>query len=119
MNSEISKSSINKKEIQEILALAGLKPGSSDPETNSLPLSYWADDEELCFVWIQITNILIYLVKNARLRDLNDAYSGTNKTSILHIPTRAAATIKKKKFYKNNMAAIFLFFAWKHGRKII
>ena len=53
----------------------GLEPGSSDPETITLPMSYQADDEVLSFAWIQITNISIYvLVKNAMLSDLNDAY---------------------------------------------
>ena len=67
----------------------GLEPGSSDPETIALPMSYKANDEELSFALIQITNISIYvLVKNAMLSDLNDAYSnGKNKTSILYIPT--------------------------------
>ena len=93
------------------MAELGLKPGSSDPETITLPMSYQADDEVLSFAWIQITNISIYvLVKNAMLSDLNDAYSnGKNKTSILYIPTLLLKS--KKNFYKNNMAAraIFLF----------
>ena len=76
------------------MADLGLEPGSSDPETIALPMSYKANDEELSFALIQITNISIYvLVKNAMLSDLNDAYSnGKNKTSILfsrvlYIPT--------------------------------
>ena len=95
------------------MAELGLKPGSFDPETNALlvVVSYQADDEELSFAWIQITNISIYvLVKNAMLSDLNDAYSnGKNKTSILYIPTLLLKS--KNFFYKNNMATqtIFLF----------
>ena len=89
----------------------GLEPGSSDPETIALPMSYKANDEELSFALIQITNISIYvLVKNAMLSDLNDAYSnGKNKTSILYIPTLLLKS--KNFFYKNNMATqtIFLF----------
>ena len=30
-------------------AEVGLEPGLSDPETYTLPLSYQADDEEICF----------------------------------------------------------------------
>ena len=75
----------------------GLEPGSSDLETIALPMSYKANDEELSFALIQITNISIYvLVKNAMLSDLNDAYSnGKNKTSILYIPTLLLKSKKK------------------------
>ena len=93
------------------MAELGLEPGSFDPETIALPMSYKANDEELSFALIQITNISIYvLVKNAMLSDLNDAYSnGKNKTSILYIPTLLLKS--KNFFYKNNMATqtIFLF----------
>ena len=60
-------------------------------------MSYKANDEELSFALIQITNISIYvLVKNAMLSDLNDAYSnGKNKTSMYFI--YSDATTKKKK----------------------
>ena len=39
VNSEISKSSIYKKEICIFSAEVGLEPGSPDPETNALPMS--------------------------------------------------------------------------------
>ena len=87
------------------MAEVGLEPGLSDPETYTLPLSYQADDEEICFAWIQITNISIYVVKNASLSDLNDEYSNGIKTKHLFNIFQRALLLLKKKFYKNNMAA--------------
>ena len=45
----ISLSSIYKKRNLHFLAEVVLEPGSSDPETSTLPMSYCADDEETSF----------------------------------------------------------------------